>query len=158
MYKVPLSKTKIESKLALIREAITTLSAIGERLTKEQFIADPKEFAVAEHHLRRTLEAVFDIAGHIISRFPYAPGKRPKTIKEIACALGDKDVVSKEFAEEHLVKMAGYRNRLVHFYDEITPQELYSIVTSDLGDIEQFARYAIETVHSPERIGLTVED
>lgn len=158
MYKVPLSKTKIESKLALIREALSTLSTISERLTEEQFVADPKEFAVAEHHLRRALEAMFDIAGHIISRFPYAPGKRPKTIKEIARSLGDKGVVDKEFADNHLVKMAGYRNRLVHFYDEITPQELYRIVTRDLGDIEQFARFAIETVRSPERIGLAVEE
>lgn len=158
MYKVPLSKTKIESKLALIREALSVLGAIGGRLTAEQFAGDSKEFAVAEHHFRRALEAVFDIAGHIISRFPYAPGKRPKTIKEIARALGDKGVVDKEFAEKRLVKMAGYRNRLVHFYDEIAPQELYSIVTHDLGDIEQFARDAIETVRSPEHIGLTVEE
>src|SRR3989338_7958397 len=123
MYKVPLSTN------------CSTLGAVSGRLTAEQFVADPKEFAVAEHHLRRALEAVFDIAGHIVSRFPYAPGKRPKTIKEIARALGDKGVVDKEFAEKRLVKMAGYRNRLVHFYDEISPQELYRIVTSDLGDI-----------------------
>jgi uncharacterized protein YutE (UPF0331/DUF86 family) len=158
MYKVPLSRTKIESKLALVREALSTLGVIGERLTIEQFVGDPREFAVAEHHLRRALEAVFDIAGHIVSRFPYAPGERPKTIKEIARALGDKSVVDKEFAEKRLVKMAGYRNRLVHFYDEITPHELYRIVTGDLGDIEQFARDAVETIRSPERFGLAVEE
>jgi len=158
MYKVPLSKTKIESKLALIREAVETLRATSESLTEEQFVADPKEFAAAEHHLRRVLEAVFDIAGHIISRFSYAPGKRPKTIKEIACALGDKGIVDKNFAETHLVKMAGYRNRLVHFYDEITPQELHHIISHDLGDIEQFAHSVIEVVRSPERINLTVEE
>ena len=158
MYKVPLSRTKIESKLALMREALSAMNDIGERLSAEQFAGDPREFAVAEHHLRRALEAMFDIAGHIISRFPYAPGKRPKTIKEIARALGDKGVMDKEFALNRLVKMAGYRNRLVHFYDEITPQELYRIVTGDLGDIEQFARYAIKTVRSPERVGLVVEE
>lgn len=158
MYKVPLSKTKIESKLALIREALDTLHTVGERMTEEQFSTDPKEFAVAEHHLRRALEAVFDIAGHIISRFSYAPGKRPKTMKEIARALGEKGVLDKEFAENRLVKMAGYRNRLVHFYDEITPPELYRIVTRDLGDLEQFARAAIEAVQSPERFGLTAEE
>jgi uncharacterized protein YutE (UPF0331/DUF86 family) len=46
----------------------------------------------------------------------------------------------------------------VHFYDEITPHELYRIVTGDLGDIEQFARDAVETIRSPERFELTVED
>ena len=158
MYKVPLSKTKIESKLALIRGTMSVLNTVGERLSAEQFASDPREFAVAEHHLRRALEAMFDIAGHIISRFPYAPGNVPKTIKEIARALGDKGVVDKEFAENRLVKMAGYRNRLVHFYDEITPQELYRIVTNDMGDIEQFARSVIEVVQSPSRVDLTVEE
>lgn len=158
MYKVPLSKTKVESKLALIRDAISVLGDIGERLTIEQFVADQREFAVAEHHLRRALEAVFDISGHIISRFPYAPGKRPKTIKEIARALGERGVIEKDFAENRLVKMAGYRNRLVHFYDEIAADELYRIVTLDIGDIEQFARGVVETIHSPERVGLTAEE
>ncbi len=32
--------------------------------------------------------------------------------------------------------MAGYRNRLTHFYDEVTPGELYSILTTKLPDIE----------------------
>ncbi len=31
--------------------------------------------------------------------------------------------------------MAGYRNRMVHFYHEITPDELYEICTTQLSDI-----------------------
>lgn len=30
--------------------------------------------------------------------------------------------------------MAKYRNRMVHFYDEITPTELFGIVTGHLDD------------------------
>lgn len=33
--------------------------------------------------------------------------------------------------------MAGYRNRMVHFYDEIGMEELYQICTNDLSDIEK---------------------
>ncbi len=32
--------------------------------------------------------------------------------------------------------MAGYRNRLTHFYDEVTAEELYDITTHRLGDVE----------------------
>jgi uncharacterized protein YutE (UPF0331/DUF86 family) len=32
--------------------------------------------------------------------------------------------------------MAGYRNRLVHFYSEVTPQEIFHIRSSRLTDIE----------------------
>ena len=33
-----------------------------------------------------------------------------------------------------LRKMAKYRNRMVHFYDEITPPKLHGIVTGHLDD------------------------
>lgn len=158
MYKVPLSKTKIETKLATIREAITELEKIGRQRTQEQFINDREKFAVAEHYLRRALEAVFDIGGHIISRFPYSPGKRPKSIKEIAIELGKRGIVDSKFSERKLVEMAGYRNRLVHFYEEITPKELYLIITKDLNDLEIFAQSAVRIVNEPERIGLSIED
>ena len=39
-----------------------------------------------------------------------------------------------------LITMAGYRNRMVHFYREVTPQELYQIAKDNLKDIEHFTR------------------
>jgi uncharacterized protein YutE (UPF0331/DUF86 family) len=33
-------------------------------------------------------------------------------------------------------KIAGYRNRMIHYYQEISNQELYEILTYDLRDIE----------------------
>jgi uncharacterized protein YutE (UPF0331/DUF86 family) len=35
--------------------------------------------------------------------------------------------------------MAGYRNRLTHHYDEVTPAELFSVISRDLGDFETIA-------------------
>ena len=34
------------------------------------------------------------------------------------------------------VEMAGFRNRLTHFYREVTPEELYVLVVSQLDDVE----------------------
>jgi uncharacterized protein YutE (UPF0331/DUF86 family) len=36
-----------------------------------------------------------------------------------------------------LSMMAGYRNRMVHFYHEVTVEELYEICTRHLQQIEQ---------------------
>jgi len=33
--------------------------------------------------------------------------------------------------------MAGYRNRMVHFYHEISERELYGIATTELGDVDR---------------------
>jgi len=37
------------------------------------------------------------------------------------------------------VEMAGYRNRLTHHYDEVTPAELFEVVSHDLGDLAAIA-------------------
>lgn len=89
MIKVPLSKTKIETKLAIIREALGELQSLA-RINKKDFVKDIHNFAMAEHFLRKALEAIFDIGEHIVSRYPYSSGKRPSTYKEIALALGEK--------------------------------------------------------------------
>jgi uncharacterized protein YutE (UPF0331/DUF86 family) len=158
MYKVPLSKVKIETKLAIIRESMLALQKLAEECTEAEFVENPEKFAIAEHYLRRALEAVFDIGGHIISRFPYAPGKRPKTLREIARALGEKGIVEKEFANGALAEMAGYRNRMVHFYDEIKPAELYKIITRKLNDLEIFATAAVRAADNPAQFGLSIEE
>ena len=54
-------------------------------------------------------------------------------------------------------RMAGYRNRLVHFYAEIEADELYRIVNDNLGDFEVFLEAIKKVVEQPEKFGLKVE-
>ncbi|MGB9858213.1 MAG: HepT-like ribonuclease domain-containing protein [Dictyoglomaceae bacterium] len=42
--------------------------------------------------------------------------------------FSEDDIIPEKFAEEKLVKMKGYRNRLVHFYYEVSVEELYYII------------------------------
>jgi len=57
----------------------------------------------------------------------------------VAGALGEQGVISQGQAEK-LRLMAGYRNRLIHFYHEIGDRELYLILTNNLSDIEDYVR------------------
>ncbi len=157
MNTVSVSKIKVETKLAIIRESLSELEQMAE-IPKKDFLSDKKNFALSEHYLRRSLEAVFDIAGHIASRYPMAPGKRPATYKELAITLAEKKIVDEHFGKNILTKMAGYRNRMVHFYDEITQEEMYTILQERLSDIEQFAAAVIEVLKNPEKYNLTVAD
>lgn len=50
-------------------------------------------------------------------------------------------IVPMDFAEEKLYEMAGYRNRLTHFYFEISPKEMYEIVQNRLDDFRIFLKY-----------------
>lgn len=56
---------------------------------------------------------------------------------------------------ERLTVIAGFRNRLTHFYDEVAPASLFGVTTSDLGDIERLAaelrQAAARIASSPEK-------
>lgn len=109
---------------------------------------------LAEYHLHRALEGVFNISVHILSRIP---GAQATKYKDIALNLGEFGIVNKEFAAGPLAKMAGYRNRLVHFYAEITPAELYDIIQNHLGDFDTFLAAVKKVLERPEDYGLSVE-
>lgn len=111
-------------------------------------------YKLAQYHLHRALEGVFNIAAHILSRIP---GAQATTYKDTALKLGEFGIVEKQFAENNLAKMANYRNRLVHFYAEITPQELYDLLHSNLGDFDTFLHGVKELIKNSEKFGLSVE-
>jgi len=127
----------ISKRIALDRLALT------ERLLQEiralplgdhdLFFSDRRNIWAAESCLRRSLESLFDLGRHILAK---GFGTGISEYKEIATRLQEKGVLSAE--EMNLLRvLAGYRNRLVHFYHEVSPEELYEICTSQLSDLER---------------------
>lgn len=98
----------------------------------EQFLSDYRNPAAAESFLRRALEGVLDLGRHILAK---GFGEGVVEYKKVAERLAEHGVVTGPMGRR-LVEMAGYRNRLVHFYDEPTHQELYEICTNQLADVE----------------------
>lgn len=155
MKPLPLNRKILINRLAEIERDIAELEKFRKIPLKE--FRTGVHYAAAEHYLRRVLEAIFDAGNHILSRLPLAPGQRPESYKAIALALGKYKIVSEEYAQDTLSQMAGYRNRLVHFYDEVTSEEIHGIIQNQLGDLETFAKALREVIAHPEQIGLTIE-
>lgn len=124
----------LEDRLGFIIRAIYKLKSLS-CLTEEIFLKNDNP-AIAESYLRRSLEALFDTERHIIAK---TAGKGIVEYKEIALTLGEKGVVTKKLSER-LKLMAGYRNRLVHFYHEISDRELFLILKDNLSDLEDFVK------------------
>ena len=99
---------------------------------KNEFLQNRHNVAAAESYLRRALEALLDLGRHILAKgFAY-----PATeYREIAKGLFEKKVLAENEASL-LGKIAGYRNRMVHFYNEITSEELYEICHANLDEIK----------------------
>jgi uncharacterized protein YutE (UPF0331/DUF86 family) len=124
----------IEDRLGFINKAIAKLKKMAD-LSEDRFLSGDAP-AASESYIRRSLEAMFDIGRHITAK---VAGKGIVEYKDIANALCDMGIIQQKYAER-LRLMAGYRNRLVHFYHEVTDKELFSIIKNNLSDIEEFVR------------------
>jgi uncharacterized protein YutE (UPF0331/DUF86 family) len=102
---------------------------------RDKFLADNRNAFTAESCLRRALEALLDCGRHILAR-GFAVGATE--YKEVAARLGKVGVLSKEDAARLRI-LAGYRNRLVHFYHEVSHEELFEICSTQLGDVTAVA-------------------
>lgn len=147
----PLEREIIVRRAEGIQGELVELIKLGQEPL--QLFTQGVGFKLAQYHLHRALEGVFNIASHILSRLP---GVAPTTYKEIARNLGSLGIADRDFAEKKLVSMAGYRNRLVHFYAEITPEEMHGILKENLKDIEEFLRSIQNLLQNPEKFGLTI--
>jgi len=120
----------ITQRASWIKEMIQSLRELPLQ-HKTEFLGDKHHVAAAESYLRRSLEALFDIGRHIlVKKFAY-----PATeYKEIAQGLAEKKVLTQE-ESELMRQMAGYRNRMVHFYHEISPDELHDLCQNHLAEV-----------------------
>lgn len=136
MEKLKIDKEIILERIDIIQNSLKKLDSL-KSLSPGRFMLD-ENFAITEHYLRYALEATFDICAHILSKIP---GAKVGEYKEMALEMGKQKIIPMDFAENQLYKMAGYRNRLTHFYFEITPKEMYQIIQKNLGDFETFMKY-----------------
>lgn len=136
-----LDEQVIENRLRLIDEYLTRLRKFQD-MNKTEF-AKTRNNNAAAWQLRSALEATFDICGHILSRIP---GVSVSKYKKMAVEMGEQGILPEDFAEGSLYEMGGYRNRMTHFYNEITPKEMYNIIQNDLEDFEFFMKNIKELI------------
>jgi uncharacterized protein YutE (UPF0331/DUF86 family) len=130
-----INQTLVRERLAFIEEQRRELAAM-RRLPLSEF-RQPRNAAAAESFLRRSLEAVLDVGRHILAKS--GRGDLAQEYKSIARGLGTQGVVTDSLAAK-LVAMAGYRNRLVHLYYDIGPEELYRILQNELDSFVSFVK------------------
>jgi uncharacterized protein YutE (UPF0331/DUF86 family) len=92
-----------------------------------------------------------DIGSHLLSRIP---GSRPSSYRDIPTLLEKNKIIPPTFAREKMIKMAGYRNRIVRFYGNMDSDELFRIIQDDLEDFYTFLSFIVEVLKDPGRFAL----
>ena len=127
-----ISRRVVVDRLALVDKLLDEIRRLplDDRAT---FFGDSRNVGMAESCLRRSLEALLDVGRHLLAK-GFAVGVTE--YKEIANRLEEKAVLS--HADATILRvLAGYRNRLVHFYHEVSSEELFEICGHQLGDVQQ---------------------
>ncbi len=131
----------VTAKIDVIREMFAGIASLPLG-SLERFREDPRMTAAGESYLRRGLEAFFDLGRHLLAKgFAVAAPE----YKAVAVGLREHGVVDPEVGAK-LSEMAGYRNRMVHFYDKISHEELYEILTGSVGDLDLALERILEWV------------
>ncbi len=120
---------KIRQKINYIEDNLIKLETF-KKYSLEQFTDDFILVAAAKHFLQVSIEAMIDIANHIIARERFSA---PTGAAEAFKVLSGKNVIPELSAKKYGL-MAKFRNRLVHFYYEVNSEEIYKIILNDLGD------------------------
>lgn len=119
-------------------ELVSALDRLRElaALPQDVFLADPHKIASAKYNFIVAIEAAVDMGSHLISKNRW---RTPEDYADTFRVLGEKGVFEVPFVQE-LVKMARFRNRLVHLYWEVDDREVYRILTTRLDDLERFLK------------------
>lgn len=123
----------VRERLALVR---TNLAAVGATaaLPRDRFLADRKEQWATAYALQTTVQALLDASAHILSgHFK----ESPREYGEIVPQLVRHGVIGAPLGER-LVKVAGFRNILVHEYAAVD----FALVYEKLGQLDDLAAFA----------------
>lgn len=123
----------IAKRLALIETCVRQL----QTLTRPEVIPrDIKEERFVEHTLQIAIQAALDAASHIVSDERLG---EPRTNREVFVLLARHEVLGAELAAL-LGRMVGFRNILVHGYQDVDLAVVQDIVTHRLGDLLAFVQ------------------
>lgn len=127
----------LEKKLAFIETCVRELQQLS---WPERIETDIREERFVAHTLQIAIQAALDIASHIVSDERLG---EPRTNRELFDLLQRDQWLSPELTGT-MGKMAGFRNIVVHGYQNVDPRIMRDIVENRLVDLIAFTT-AIKT-------------
>ena len=107
----------------------------------------------SERFLQLSIESCLNIGNRLISLEQFnKPTDTPETYADIFLQLKNLGVIDDSFCDR-LVKMAKFRNRLVHLYWEVDKKKVYEIIRDNLEDFKLFEKSVVKFLKDNKAIG-----
>ncbi len=136
-------KEKIRQKIHFMRENLKNLQQF-QGMSIGEFMSNKLNEHAAIRMLQITIEATLDICAHAIAREGWGLPKNYAEVVEIAAGEG---IIPFEMRDTYK-KMARFRNRVVHLYDDVNPEEVLDIINCRLDDFGPFLENVINKYFS----------
>ncbi len=123
----------VAKKLARIDTSLAELAAFARA---DEIASDLRMQRFVEHTLQIGIQAALDAASHVVSLGRLG---EPRTNRELFSILARHGWLAPELATR-LERMAGFRNVLVHGYDDVDLAIVRDVLEHHLDDLAAFAR------------------
>ena len=140
---------KVTRKLRFMKKSVDFLRSYSsiscDALGKNDMLK-----AAIERNFHLAIESALDIGEVIISAEDF---EKPEDYREIILILGKHGVLSADFAET-FSKAAGFRNILVHMYEEVDVSKLHDYLQNNLEDFNEFSMAIARYLESKGNSGI----
>jgi uncharacterized protein YutE (UPF0331/DUF86 family) len=121
----------VAKKLARIATCLHELRTLA---SVDRLKHDVREERFVEHTLQIAIQSALDVASHIVSDERLG---EPETNRGLFQTLARAGAISNDLSSR-LTDMAGFRNVLVHGYDDVRIDLVEDVVRNHLGDLDEF--------------------
>lgn len=129
-------------RIALMQRLLNNLESYVNDLrastdiTHEKYMNDIRLQRFVERTLQISIECCFDIIHHIISVEGF---REPDSYADAFSVLVEQGVLARESLGEFQM-MAQFRNKIVHYYEKIDPEQVYTIFKGKLETFDSFKK------------------
>ena len=131
-----IEKDVVQRRIQEIRTFAEDLKKLSV-ISKTDFLKNTERQYAVMHLLQLAIEASISLGNHIVARLRLGI---PQNYQDTFALLEKGSVLPAPFATE-MMKMARFRNRLVHIYWETDLKLLYEIITNKLSDFDEYIKH-----------------
>ena len=125
----------IENKITSVKKYLKILERY-EKYSKDEIEKNIDLRGTIERYLYLAVQSAIDLGEAVIS---FKNLRKPTTMSEIFNILNEENIINERLSKE-LIKMVGFRNIIIHDYEEIDYNIVCDILRNKLKDIEGFLK------------------
>lgn len=141
MVTLMVDKDVVLNRIKHLEDNINYLKKI-ENFNQKTFSSDPDIYYRFERALHLAVEAVLDLGNHLIADQNL---ETPDSNRDIFRILFENHIINDEL-KESLIKMAGFRNILVHDYLDLDREIEFKIIKDNIKDIREFMKIILNYI------------